>query len=466
MSENRTAPETPDTGRLPSADLPPSEMRRVALASFIGSVIEFYDFGIYGVASALVFAQVFFPSLGTAAGTIAAFATLGVAFVARPVGAVVFGHIGDRLGRKTTLIVTLLTMGVATVIVGLMPTTDVIGPLAPSLLVVLRFAQGFAAGGEWAGAALFAAESAPSAKRGIWSMFPSLGGACSLALASGTFWLTSALMSPEAFIAYGWRIPFLASIVLVLVGLWIRLKTQETSVFLNEIERGRTTGVPFIAAFRSQPREVLLASGAGVTAFALNFLAAAYLTNYGTAVLKLPSGLVLGVGVIGGLCSLVAITVSAVLSDRIGRRRVLIIATAASLVWSLALFPLLDTRSMLAFGVGVGVTFFLAGCAFGPMASMLSELFATRYRYTAVGLAYNIAGILGGAIPPLIATPVIAAAGTFAFGLVLAGYCVVSLICILLLRETRGIDLAQLDDVHGRRAAKEALSPGTRPPTG
>ncbi|MFC7754081.1 MFS transporter [Tsukamurella soli] len=211
-----------------ATDDSPQSMKRVAVASFIGTVIEFYDFGIYGTAAALVFPHVFFPALGPAAGAVASFATFGVAFGARPFGSLLFGHFGDRLGRKRTLIATLLLMGVATLLVGLMPTADRIGAWAPLLIVVLRILQGLAAGGEFAGAVLFASENAPKAKRGFWAMFPSFGGGGAILLANGVFFLTSASMSDKALVDWGWRIPFIGSIILVAVGLWVRLKTEET----------------------------------------------------------------------------------------------------------------------------------------------------------------------------------------------------------------------------------------------
>ncbi|MFE5708203.1 MFS transporter [Rhodococcus koreensis] len=425
----------------PVAEITGSKMRRVATASFVGTVVEFYDFGIYGTAAALVFGPIFFPSLGTAAATVAAFATFSVAFIARPVGAVIFGHIGDRLGRKRTLIMTLLTMGIATMLVGLMPTADRIGAAAPIALVVLRIVQGLAAGGETAGGMLFTAESAPAKSRGFWAMFPSFAGGFSIGLSSGTFLLTAVLMDDEAFISYGWRIPFLSSILLVLVGLWVRLATEETPVFKVEAAQKRTAPIPFLDAFKSQPREILLASGVGFMAFAFNYIAASYLTSYGTTTLELTRPVVLSMGALGGLFLAGGILLSAILSDRIGRRRMLTISMVLGIIWSLMVFPILDTVTPAAFGVGVTVTFFIAGTSFGPLGALYSELFQTRYRYTATALAYNIAGIVGGAIVPLIAPVLINGYGTFSFSLVLVGVSIVSLVCVLRLSETRGRDL-------------------------
>lgn len=436
----------------------PSRMRRVGFASFIGTVVEFYDFNIYGTAAALVFPRLFFPALGTAAGTVASFATLGVAFVARPLGSVLFGHFGDRLGRKRTLVATMLTMGIATLLVGLMPTAAAIGVAAPILLVLLRVLQGVAAGGEWAGAALFSAESAPAGRRGFWAMMPSLGGGVAVMLGAATFLATGLGMSDEAFLSYGWRIPFLASIVLLGIGLWIRLATEETPVFTRQQAVGsRAAGFPVVEAFRRQPREIVLGAGVEIMAFALLYLGVTYLTSYGTTELELSRTAVLGVNIAGGAGLCAGILVGGVTSDRVGRRRVLLLATSLAVVWSLLLFPVLDLGSVLAFGVGIVVSTFVAGLGFGPVGAMMSELFATRYRYTASGICYNVAGIVGGAVPPLLAAAIIAAFGSLAFGAFLAILCLVSLLCCAGLPETRHFALdrepADSSEVGGRAEA-------------
>ena len=437
-----TQQETADVAQAnPEAEAATPSMPRIAVASFTGTVIEFYDFLIYGTAAALVFPEIFFPALGTAAGTVASFATLGVAFVARPFGSVLFGHFGDRLGRKKTLIATLLLMGVATVLTGLMPTAGQIGVAAPILVVILRVLQGLAAGGEWAGAVLFGSEHAPKARRGFWSMFPSLGAGVALSLANATFLVTGLGMSEEAFADYGWRIPFLVSILLVGVGLWVRLRMDETPVFTSEVTRSGASRMPFAEAFRRQPRQVVLASGVAIMTFALTYVGANYLTNYGTHVLGLPRATVLGVGIAGGLALSAGIVLGGTLSDRFGRRRVIMSAAAVAVVWTLALFPILDTRSTAAFVIGLCVTMFVSGVECGPLGAFLSELFHTRYRYTAAGLSYNTAAALGGAVPPLVAAAVTAAYGGFAFGMILAGLCAVTLVCTYLVGETREFDM-------------------------
>src|SRR6266581_442395 len=421
MTQQQQSPNAPvaaAAGAVAGQAPAPAGMGRIAVVSAIGTMCEFYDFNIYGTAAALVFPHIFFPALGTAAGTAASFATLGVAFVARPFGSILFGHFGDRLGRKKTLIATLLTMGIATLLVGVMPTAAQIGAAAPLLIVALRILQGLAAGGEYAGGVLFGSENAPKGRRGAWAMFPNLGGGGAI---------------------------ILASVILVAIGLWIRLKIDETPVFKNEVARAGTSKVPFIEAFRSQPRRILLATGTAIGAvYVLTYIGGAYMTSYGTETLKLARTYVLTVAVAGGVAISLGVVAGALLSDRLGRRPVITGAVAVAAAWSLVLFPILDTKSPLAFALGVPVTMLIAGFATGPVPSFLSELFATRYRYTAAGFSYSAAGILGGAVPPYIASTVIPAVGGFAFGLILAALCLISLGCVVSLRETRSYELDQV----------------------
>lgn len=424
-------------------------MKRVATASLVGTVVEFYDYNIFGTAAALVFPVIFFPALGPLAGTIASFATLGVAFVARPLGSIIFGHLGDRLGRKKTLVTTLLIMGAATAIVGLLPTASQIGVAAPVLLVVLRFAQGLAAGGEFAGAVLFTSENSPNNRRGFWSMFPSFGGGVAIMLANATFLVAALTMENEAFLSWGWRVPFILSFILVLFGLWVRLKTEETKVFRNQQSKsGPESGIfPFLDVVKKQPREVLLATGMMVMKFALTYIGGTYLVNYGTRVLELPRPQVLMAGIFAGLTLCIGIVVGAVWSDKIGRRRVITGAGCAATIWVLLLFPIIDSGAPIAFAIGVPVTLLLSGIATGPIGALLSELFDTRYRYTAVGFTYSFAGMAGGGILPLIASPIIAAWGGFAFGVLFACICAASVACVSFIGETKNSSL-EVSRVH------------------
>jgi metabolite-proton symporter len=417
-------------------------MGRIALASLIGTTVEFYDFFIFGTAAALVFSDSFFPALGPAAGTIASLATFGVAFLARPFGSILFGHFGDRVGRKATLVSTLLLMGLATFTIGLLPTAGTIGVAAPILLVALRFCQGLAVGGEWAGAVLLTAEHAPAQRRGRFAMFPQLGPSLAFVLASATFLTTSLTMSGEQFLSYGWRIPFVASLLLVLIGLYVRLKIEETPAFAEISSRESTARVPLFEVSRHQPREVLLAAGSITMLFAFFYMGVTYLTSYGTTALELSRPTVLSIGIGAGLCFAASTILSALYSDRIGRRRVTMMANGVALVWSPALFPVLDIGTPAAFAVGVSVTLAIVGVAYGPAGAYLPELFHARYRYTGAGVAYNLAGVLGGAVPPLIAAWLVSSYGSHAIGFYLAAMALLSLLCTFGLRETKSVTMS------------------------
>lgn len=427
-------------------------MRRIAIASMTGTVIEFYDFFIYGTAAALVFNKVFFPELGAAAGTALALATFGVAFVARPFGSVLFGHFGDRLGRKQTLVTTLLLMGLSTLAIGLLPGTGTIGWLAPAILVLLRVLQGLAVGGEWAGATLLTAENAPAKVRGKYALYPQLGPSVAFALASATFLTTALTMSNEAFLAWGWRIPFIGSVVLVALGLYVRLAITETAAFAKRNEAQVSHRIPVADVLTRQPRTVLLGAGSTMAVFAFFYIGVTYLTSYGTTQLGLPRPTVLAMGIVGGLVFAGTTVAGAILSDRVGRRRMVIIGNAASVVGGLVAFPIIDIGTAWSFGLGLSLVLGVVGIAYGPIGAQLPELFPTRYRYTGAGMAYNLAGVLGGGVVPLVATALVAAYATsMAIGLLLAGLSVVSLVCTLLLPD--GADESISADAQARVAA-------------
>lgn len=426
-----------------------TSMARVAVASSMGSIIEFYDFLIYGTAAALVFPQVFFPALGSAAGTLASFATFAVAFVSRPVGAIIFGHFGDRLGRKKTLVTTLLIMGMATVMIGLLPDASVIGVAAPLILVLLRFLQGFAVGGEWAGAALLAAEYAPPKRRGLYAAFPQLGPSIGFALASATFLIINVSLgdTSEAFLSYGWRIPFILSAVLVIIGLYIRLKIEETPVFQTEIEDRAAAAaprkLPVWEVVRNQPRQILLGGASTMMLFAFFYTGTAFLSSYGTN----PEGLahtrptILTLGILGALFFAAGTLFSAYISDKVGRRVVIVISCIVAVPWALLLFPILDIGTVWSFAIGLSGTLLIVGGIYGPVGAYLPELFATRYRYTGAGMAYNLGALVGGGVTPLVSASLGASFGSYSIGILLAGVSVVSLIATFGLPETRGVDL-------------------------
>ncbi|MBD0322065.1 MAG: MHS family MFS transporter [Aldersonia sp.] len=428
-----------------------TSLRRVAVASSIGTTIEFYDFFIYGTAAALVFPVVFFPAVDPVAATIASFATFAVAFFARPVGAILFGHFGDRIGRKRTLVWTLLIMGLATVAIGLLPGYETgafglfpngIGIWAPILLVLMRFLQGFAVGGEWAGATLLTAEYAPTGKRGLYAMFPQLGPAFAFFLSSATFLIANVTLGEKSstFLEYGWRIPFVLSAALVAVGLWVRIAVAETPVVREQVRdappAARTT-LPFLDAIRFQRKEILIAGGALASLFSLFYMGTAFLTNYGTKSLGLSRTFVLSTGMVAAILFGLATAASALWSDRIGRRRVIMISCTLAVPWVLVLFPLLEVGGPIAFAFGLFGTLAIFGIAYGPAGALLPELFEARYRYTGAGLGYNLAGVFGGAIPPLIAAPLIAGPGAIWVGVLLAVLSAVSVLCTYLIVETK-----------------------------
>jgi MFS family permease len=411
-------------------------MRRIAIASMTGTVIEFYDFFIYGTAAALVFNKVFFPSLGAAAGTALALATFGVAFVARPFGSVLFGHFGDKLGRKRTLVTTLLLMGLSTLAIGLLPTTGTIGIAAPILLVVLRILQGLAVGGEWAGATLLTAENSPGKTRGKYALFPQLGPSLAFALASATFLTTALTMSNEAFLAWGWRVPFIASVLLVAIGLYVRLAITETAAFMAR-EKTTSTRMPVMEVLSTHTGRVALGAGSTMAVFAFFYIGVTYLTSYGTQELGLPRTTVLAMGIIGGLVFAATTIIGAILSDRVGRRKMIIIGNASAIVAGIIAFPILDIGTAWSFGLGLSLVLGVVGIAYGPQGAYLPELFPTHYRYTGAGMAYNLAGVLGGGVVPLIATALVAGLGSsLAIGVLLAGLSVISLLCTLALPHT------------------------------
>lgn len=434
-------------------------LRRVATASLVGTTIEFYDFFIYGTAAALVFPTVFFPSMTPMLSTVASFATFGVAFLARPLGSVVFGHFGDILGRKRTLVWTLLMMGIATLCIGLLPGYETgvfglfesgIGVWGPILLVLMRFLQGMAVGGEWAGATLLTAEYAPPGKRGAYAMFPQLGAAVAFFLSSGTFVLVFLAIgeTSAAFIEWAWRIPFLLSIVMVFVGLYVRLAIQETPSFKKEQERRareRAAGVrrtlPFMDTLRHQWREAVTGGVALASLFSLFYMGTSYLTSYGTAQLGLARRDILLVGMVAAVVFGGAIAASAAISDRIGRTKVILTSTVLAVLWTPVLFWVLDFGTIWHFGIGLTVTMVVFGISYGPAGAMLPEMFRVDLRYTGAGLAYNIAAILGGAIPPLIAAPLAEAYGGFAVGIFLAAISLTSCIAVTRIRSNHEDDI-------------------------
>ncbi len=411
-----------------------SSMKRVAAASFVGSAIEYYDFYIYGTAAALVFPKVFFPHLGMTMATVASMATFAAAFLSRPLGAAFFGHFGDRLGRKSTLIATLLIMGLSTLAVGLVPGAVTIGMAAPLILLTLRLVQGFAVGGEWAGSALLAAEYAPAEARGRYGMFTQMGVGSGLVMSSLLFLVVNSTIgeASRAFIDWGWRIPFLFSAVLIVIALYVRCNVAETPVFAEAKARDTSRVMPLADLFRKQRREVVLAAGSMIGFFTLGYMANAYFMSYAHAHVGFSPKLILQVGLLGGVVVLVFNALSAVLSDIYGRRRVIMAALAVGVPWSFVVLPLIDTGNAALFTLAMSVTFAVAASSYGPMAAFIPEIFGTRYRYSGAGVSLNLAGLVGGAVPTIIAAPLLATWGVAAIGVMLAAAVLVSLVCTAL----------------------------------
>ncbi|MYS57995.1 MFS transporter [Streptomyces sp. SID5468] len=413
----------------------------MAVASFVGTAIEFYDFYIYGTAAALVLNHAFFPNLSPLNATLASFSTYAVAFVARPVGSVLFGHFGDRVGRKSVLVVSLLLMGLSTALVGALPGYGTWGAAAPVLLVVLRFTQGIGLGGEWGGAALLAVEHAPGRRRGLYAAFPQLGPSVGFFAATGIFWVLSGCLSDAAFTSWGWRIPFLLSFVLVAVGLFVRLKISETPVFARAMAANEAGRVPVADVLRRHPRELLLGAGGMVVAYGLFYTATTYCLAYATGTLKLARGTMLGLSMVACVFLAAGTWLAATRSDRAGRRTLVLAGSGAAAIWGLVLFPLLDTKQPLLVAVAIGGALFLMGVIYGPMGAFLPELFSTHVRYSGASLAYNLGGVLGGSVAPLVSTRLQAAYGSHAVGWYLTAMALVSVGCVLALPETREREL-------------------------
>ncbi|UNT00831.1 MHS family MFS transporter [Streptomyces tubbatahanensis] len=416
-------------------------MRRVAVASFIGTAIEFYDFYAYGTAAALVLDDAFFPNLSSLNATLAAFSTYAVAFVARPLGSLVFGHFGDRVGRKSVLVASLLLMGLSTACVGLLPGYATLGVWAPLLLALLRFLQGIGLGGEWGGAALLAVEHAPEKRRGMFAAFPQLGPSVGFFAATGIFWALSAGLDDDAFRSWGWRVPFLLSFALVAVGLFVRMRISETPVFQRVMDAQEKSKAPAMEVFRTHWREMLLGAGGMIVAYGLFYTATTYCLNYATDGLGVPRSTMLALSMVACLFLAVGTWIAATRSDARGRRRLVLIGCSLAVVWGLVLFPLLDTGQPLLITLALGGTLFCMGVVYGPMGAYLPELFSARVRYSGASFAYNLGGVLGGAVAPLVATDLQSSYGSSAVGWYVSAMAVVSLVCVLALPETRSREL-------------------------
>jgi metabolite-proton symporter len=385
---------------------------RIAAASFVGTAIEWYDYFIYGTAAALVFNSVFFPESDPLVGSLLSFATLAVGFIVRPLGAIIFGHFGDRFGRKSTLVVTLLLMGVATFLIGLLPSYATLGVTAPILLVMLRLLQGLAVGGEWAGAVLIATENAPERKKTLYGSFAQFGSPGGLLLATIVFTALSQSADAASLQDWAWRIPFLASALLIPLGLMIRMKMAETPEFTKAAEQREKARVPFLQVLSSQFRQVVIGTFAFTGVFLTYYLLTSFVLTYATKTLQMPASIALPANIIAAVTQAVFIYVGVVLARRITARGVAIVAAVGLLVWAGPAFALMHTREPGLLYVAVAVAMVFVGTSYGVLAGEVAELFNRQVRYTGSSLCYHLAAAIGGGFGPIIATYLLASTGS------------------------------------------------------
>ena len=409
---------------------------QIAFASFIGTTIEFYDFYIYAMASALVIGQVFFPASDPAVQTLNAFLTFGLAFIARPFGAILFGHFGDKVGRKTTLAASLLVMGISTLLIGLLPGYDTLGFWAPLLLCVLRFGQGIGLGGEWGGAALLATEHAPEGKRGWYGMFPQLGPSVGFLLATLSFLGLSFFLSDAQFKSWGWRLPFILSALLVGVGLYVRFKLTETPAFAKALANQAIHVMPVKALLKTHLKPVLLGAMAMVVCYNLFYTAAVFCLSYGTKQLGMARQDLLLMLCVAVVFMAVATPISAWLSDRYGRRPVLLISGLLAVMLGFAMSPLMGSASIVTVTVFLSLALFLMGATFAPMGAYLPEQFPVAVRYTGAGLAYQLGGILGASFAPSVSQWLAITGGLSWVGYYVSAMAAISVLAVFVMRET------------------------------
>jgi metabolite-proton symporter len=437
----------------------PTNIVMVVAASMAGTTVEWYDFFLYGVAAAVVFPKVFFPSDDPAAGTLASLATFAIGFLARPVGGLVFGHFGDKIGRKKLLVLSLVMMGVATFAIGLLPSYATIGFAAPLLLVLLRLIQGFALGGEWGGAVLIVSEHGDPARRGYWASWPQAGVPFGQLIANGMLFLLAAVQSEQDFQSWGWRIPFLASAVLVLIGLYVRLAVEESPVFREAQARaaeraaaGDQDRMPILDVFRYYPREVFTAMGARFAENVSYYIFTIVISTYATQRLGLSSRFVLGAVLIGAVVHLVTIPLWGALSDRVGRRPLYLFGAAGVGIWAFAFIYLVDTRNFWLIALAVVVGLVLHGAMYGPQAAFLSELFGTKVRYSGVSVGYQLASILAGGIAPLVAVYLYTRFDSgYAVSVYVLVCSLVTIAAVATYTETRNRDLAADNGIAGTK---------------
>lgn len=409
-------------------------LTRIGVSSFIGTTMEWYDFFIYSTAAALVFNQVFFPEAEKTVGTMFAFMTFAAGYLARPVGAVLLGHVGDRIGRKSVLILTLVTMGTATFIMGLMPTAAQIGVWAPILLVTLRILQGLAVGGEWGGAVLIATENAPEGKKTFYGSFAQMGSPAGLLVATAAFTILSNVTTPEVLVDWAWRIPFLFAGILVPIGLYIRLSVDDAPEFKEAAKRQEKQSVPFFEMFRFHWKGLLIGTGAFLGVFAIYYLLTTFVLTYATQTLGMTTAAVLPANIISAVSEGIGIALGVWVAKKITAKHVAVWSAVALTVWSLPAFMLMKTAEPMNLYIAVAVAMLFVGTSYGVLAGEVAELFSPTARYTGIGLNYHLSGAIGGGLAPVLATGILAATnsttGVIALCVVVG---VIMLICCLLL---------------------------------
>jgi metabolite-proton symporter len=417
----------------------PNSPTRILLASLAGTTIEFFDFYIYATAAVLVFPKLFFPPGNALVATLQSLATFALAFFARPLGAALFGHFGDRIGRKATLIAALMTMGLSTVLIGLLPSYALVGAVAPLLLALCRLGQGIGLGGEWAGAVLMATENAPAGKRAWYGMFPQLGAPIGFLCSGGIFLLLSLGLNDAQFLSFGWRIPFVASSVLILLGLYVRLKITETPAFLNTQREGKQVTVPMLEVFRHHRKALILGTLSALATFVIFYLLTVFCLSWGTTKLGYTRNEFLVIQLAGILFFGAMIPVSARLADLHGRRITLILVSAGILLYGFVM-PRLFAGGTVGVVVMFILGFALMGLTYGPLGTLLSELYPVAVRYTGASVSFSMAGILGASLAPYAATWLASTYGLAFVGYYLSLMALISLIALALTRETRSLD--------------------------
>jgi metabolite-proton symporter len=425
----------------------PATLRKVVVASLIGTTIEWYDFFLYGTAAALVFGKLFFPKADPLTGTLLSFATYALGFVARPLGGIVFGHYGDRIGRKRLLMISLVLMGGSSAAIGLLPSVASIGVAAPLLLILLRLVQGFAVGGEWGGAVLMAAEYGDARRRGMWAGWPQVGVPAGNLIAAAILALMAQVLSDQQFLAWGWRVPFLLSLVLVAIGWWVRMSLEETPLFRQlEAQEDAIPKAPLLEALQKRPGGVAIGAGLRVGENICYYVITAFSLTYVTDIVHMSKSVALNALLAGAAVEVVAMPIFSWLSDKVGRRAVYAIGAGGQAIWAFAFFRMLDTGATPMVVAALIVGLVLHGAMYGPQAAFIAELFPTRFRYSGASFAYQATSVVAGSLAPIIAVALLKQThSSLPISIYVAAACAISVVSALMARETKGKSWAEID---------------------